>query len=398
MHTIRKVLILSAEYGEGHQQAALAMKEAFMQADSSIQVEIVDYLQMVNPLLNSVTRYCLIQSVRYAPSLYGYFYNRTGKLKSSSRIQTYLNQLGIDELEQYIHDFKPDIVISTFPAPAGVMSVLKERGLTNVPTATVITDYAIHNQWIHPFTDMYFVGSEYVRRGLIARGVSEQKIYVTGIPIRSSFAAPLKKMELIQKYKLDPNLPTVLLMGGSYGVLSDITSIGEELLKFARPIQVLIVCGRNEKLYSHFQKRSDDASNLARIFGFTHKINELMAISDLIITKAGGLTVSESLAMELPMLLYRPIPGQEQQNSKFLVQSQVALLAKTRNQVSDHLHTLLQAETADILQTMKKNMKRLKKPFAANQIVDLVIRKASINDSISQRSQSLETWTSEQIW
>lgn len=370
MYKMRKVLILSATYGEGHQQASRAIQEALLSQNPALDIRIIDYLQWVHPLLNSITRYCYIQSVKFVPSLYGIVYNRSSYMNPSSFFSRQLNQLGSDELEKYLMEFDPDIVISTFPTPAGVMSALKERGATNVPAVTVITDHAVHSQWIHPYTDMYFVGSNYVRQGLIHRGVPENKITVTGIPIRGKFTQPVDREALQSKYHINPEMPTVLVMGGAYGVLHDITHICEELSNYPRQIQVLVVCGRDEKLYTEIQGLAKKASNLLRIFGYVQEVQELMAVSDLVITKAGGLTISESLAMELPMLLYRPIPGQEHQNAKFLVQSNVAVLAKTRTHVSEHLKMLL-VERPGALSIMRENTKRIKKNNAAKDIAQL---------------------------
>jgi processive 1,2-diacylglycerol beta-glucosyltransferase len=370
MHEFRKVLILSASYGEGHQQAARAIQEALLTQNRCLDVRIIDYLQMVHPILNSITRYCYIQSVKLVPSLYGILYHGSRNMKPSSILSKQLNQLGSDELVKYLNQYEPDIVISTFPTPAGVMSALKERGVTNVPAATVITDHAIHNQWIHPYTDMYFVGSQHVRKELIQRGVPENKISVTGIPIRGIFNQPMDREALQRKYHIKPDVPTVLVMGGAYGVLHDIPNICEELFTFPRRVQVLVVCGHNEKLYMQIKEISKRASNPVQVFGYVQDIHELMAISDLVITKAGGLTISESLAMELPMLLYRPIPGQEIQNAKFLVKSRVAVLAETRKHVSKYVKMLL-SERPELLLTMRENTKKIKKPNAAEDIAQI---------------------------
>jgi processive 1,2-diacylglycerol beta-glucosyltransferase len=370
MHKFRKVLILSASYGGGHQQAARAIQEALLSQNRSLDVRIIDYLQMVHPRLSSITRYCYIQSVKFVPSLYGILYHGSRNMKSSSILSKRINQLGSDELEKYLNQYEPDIVISTFPTPAGVMSALKERGVTAVPAVTVITDHAIHNQWIHPYTDMYFVGSQHVRKELIQRGVPERKISVTGIPVRGIFNQPMDREALQRKYHMKPELPTVLVMGGAYGVLHDIPNICEDLFTFPRRVQVLVVCGHNEKLYMQIKEISERASNPVHVFGYVQDIHELMAISDLVITKAGGLTISESLAMELPMLLYRPIPGQERQNAKFLVTSRVAVLAETRKQVSHYLKMLL-IERPEILRTIRENCQKIKKPNAAEDIAQI---------------------------
>ncbi|PWI57970.1 MGDG synthase family glycosyltransferase [Sulfoacidibacillus thermotolerans] len=372
MQKLKRVLILSASYGEGHQQAALAVRDAIMESHPGHEVHIVDYIEMVHPRLNSVARYCYLKSVRFAPALYGLFYKGTSRIAPSSLIQRRLNHLGYEELAEFLHEEQPDVILSTFPTPAGVMSVLREHGLTQIPAATVITDHAIHSQWIHPYTDHYFVGSEHVKQGLILRGIDERRISVTGIPIRPAFLEASNRAGIRAKLGLEPDYPTLLIMGGAYGVLSDIVQICEELFQSDRRMQLMVVCGRNEKLRQQIEQLSKDAKNPVWVFGFTREVHELMAVSDLIVTKAGGLTVSEALAMELPMLLYRPIPGQETQNAAFLVKSRVAVLARTRKQVIDHIYRLLR-DNGSLLARMRANTNTIRKVTAARDIADKLV-------------------------
>lgn len=367
MPQLRRVLILSASYGEGHQQAALAVRDALIELQPGVDVRIVDYLEMVHPMLNSFARYAYLKSVRFAPALYGLFYNGTSRIAPSSLLQRRLNHLGLDDLEAYLREYSPDAVLSTFPTPAGVMSLLKERGLTSIPNATVITDHAIHNQWIHKCTDHYFVGSELVKKGLVQRGVPPERITTTGIPIRPAFLAPSNQAAIRAKLGLDERRPTVLIMGGAYGVLGDIVQICEELFQSENLGQMIVVCGRNEKLRVQIDLLAREARNPVWVFGFTREVHELMAVSNLIVTKAGGLTISEALAMELPMLLYRPIPGQETQNAAFLVKSRVAVLARTRKEVVTHVHRLLY-DGGSRLKRMRQNTNTIRKVTAARDI------------------------------
>jgi processive 1,2-diacylglycerol beta-glucosyltransferase len=372
MHNLKRVLILSASYGEGHHQASNAIKDAFLSISPESEIRIVDFMHMTHPVLDSVAKYCYLKSIRFVPSLYGLFYRRTSAISPKSPIQKKLNQLGIDELQEYLMDYRPDIVISTFPTPSGVMSVLKEKGLTDIPLATVITDHAVHNQWIHPYTDQYFVGSEHVKQGMVKRGIPEHKIKVTGIPIRNVFSHPIDSAEAKQQLQLRPDLPTLLIMGGAYGVVGDITQICEELFQSETKMQIIVVCGRNEKLKSQIDELAARSVKPVQVYGFVQNVHTLMAASDLMLTKAGGLTISESLAMELPMLLYRPIPGQEKQNADFLVHSNVAVLAKTRRQVFEYLDTLLTGDRK-ALRTMRNNTRKIKRIDAAQQIVKHVM-------------------------
>ena len=386
MPKLRRLLILSASYGEGHQQAALAVRDALMEENPDLDLQIVDYLEMVHPMLNSVARYCYMKSVRFAPALYGLFYKGTSRIAPSSLIQRRLNHLGYEDLAEYLSTYKPDVILSTFPTPAGVVSMLKEQGLIDIPAATVITDHAIHSQWIHHYTDHYFVGSEHVKRGLMIRGVDERRISVTGIPVRPAFLAANNRAEVRAKLGLEDDYPTLLIMGGAYGVLGDIVQICEELFQSDRRAQLIVVCGRNEKLRQTIEQLSKDAKNPVWVFGFTREVHELMAVSDLIVTKAGGLTISEALAMELPMLLYRPIPGQETQNATFLVKSRVAVLARTRRQVLGHIDRLLR-DDGTRLRRMRVNTNTIRKVTAARDIA----RKLAEIESEATVSEQLST-------
>lgn len=369
MPKLDKVLILSASYGEGHHQAAIAIREALVQVHPETEVRTIDYMEMVHPKLNTFARYFYIKSVRFAPSLYGFFYNGTSKIKPSSLIQRRLNQLGLEDLAEFLNEYKPDLIVSTFPTPAGVIAMLKKQALCHIPTATIITDHAIHSQWIHQHTDHYFVGSEYVRKGLIMRGIQSDRISVTGIPISAKYLEYKDRDAIRARYGLRADLPTLLIMAGSYGVMSDIEDICEGLFHSDKPMQIIIVSGRNEKLRAQLEEMAKSAAYPVWVLGFSKEVDQLMAVSDLMVTKAGGLTVSEALAMELPMLLYRPIPGQEVQNTTFLVRSRVAVFARHRKQVPQLVNKLF-FEEPSLLEKMRNHTKTVQKRTAAKIIAE----------------------------
>ncbi len=380
MSSLKKLLVLSASYGEGHQQAAVAIRDALTNMSPHTEVKIVDYMRSVHPMLDSVMKYCYLNSVRFAPALYGWFYKGTSQIPPSSIIQRQLNSLGIDEMEETLREFKPDVVLATFPTPAGVVSHLKQQGKVDVPLATVITDHAIHSQWIHPFTDAYFVGSEYVRKGLVARGIPSDIIHVTGIPVRPAFLQSFDRDALCKKYGLRPDIPTVLVMGGGYGVMGDVDQICEELFQYPYPVQVIVVAGKNKRMKMQLDEAVKAATRPVWVYGFVSEVYELMAVSDLMLTKAGGLTISEALAVQLPMLLYRPIPGQEVQNAKFLVRAGVAVLARNRKQVSEHLYDLL-VKNPGKRALMKEKALKVRKVNSAEDIAEILMDLANRNKS-----------------
>ncbi|CAM3767311.1 MGDG synthase family glycosyltransferase [Alicyclobacillus pomorum] len=380
MSSLKKLLILSASYGEGHQQAAVAIRDALKNMSPHTEVKIIDYMRSVHPMLDSVMKYCYLNSVRFAPALYGWFYKGTSQIPPSSIIQRQLNSLGIDEMEETLREYQPDVVLATFPTPAGVVSYLKQQGKVDVPLATVITDHAIHSQWIHPFTDAYFVGSEHVRKGMLARGIPSDAIHVTGIPVRPAFLQSFDREALCKKYGLRPEIPTVLVMGGGYGVMGDVNQICEELFQYPYPVQVIVVAGKNKRMKMQLDEAVKTATRPAWVYGFVSEVYELMAVADLMLTKAGGLTISEALAVQLPMLLYRPIPGQEVQNAKFLVRSGVAVLARNRKQVSEHLYDLL-VKNPEKRASMKAKALKVRKVNSAEDIAEILMDLANRNKS-----------------
>ncbi len=418
-----KILILSASYGEGHQQAATAIRDAIGTECPEAEAVIVDYIRAMHPTLDSIAKYCYLQSVRFAPMLYGWFYNGTSQIAPSSLVQRQLNSIGLNGLDELLRREAPDVVLCTFPTPAGVASHLKQLRRTNVPLATVITDHAVHSQWIHPHTDLYFVGSHPVKAGLMKRGVAARAIKVTGIPLRSTFFDSADdgtdRATVKRHYGLNPALPTLLIMGGGYGVLGEIESIVDDLLSGAGdkrpvggeglpgrglvrgklalpsgmqrlsemplssgmpplmpPLQILVVTGRNERLRAQLEAMLADRPTQwrqrVRVFGFIDAIAELMAVSDLMLTKAGGLTVSEGLASQLPMVLYRPIPGQEVQNARFLVRSGAAVLAESQADVVRHVRDLLLWRPA-LRADMQQQAARVRKLHASREIAREVI-------------------------
>ncbi|MCY0894945.1 MAG: glycosyltransferase [Alicyclobacillaceae bacterium] len=369
MTRLSRLLILSASYGDGHQQAARAVEAAVNASSPETDVQILDYLRVVHPTIDWMAKHFYIQSVKYAPLLYDWFYRGTSQIPPTSLIQRQLNSLGMEDLAETLATYRPDAVLATFPTPAGVLSALKQQGRTTVPLTTLVTDHAVHSQWIHAGTDLYFVPSHYVREGLIARGTPPGAIEVTGIPVRPSFQVMPNRPQLLAKYGLDEHVPTLLVMGGAYGVLGDIGILCEEIARCSERLQLLVVTGRNDRLLQQVSMIETEPHIHMQVFGFVREIHELMAVSDLMLTKAGGLTVSEAVALQLPMLLYRPIPGQEIQNSAYLVKSGVARWAKSRDEVVEQVRQLL-FNSPETLEIMRKKALSIRRLDAAAVIAD----------------------------
>ncbi|MCL6548668.1 MAG: glycosyltransferase [Alicyclobacillus sp.] len=357
-----KILLLTASFGDGHNQAAQAVREAL--EAQGCHARLVDFVDWLHPAVRSFAKFSLVQGVQKIPALYGLFYRSMSRIQPSSSLQRQLNQLGMPHMKRYLRSFDPDAVVSTFPLPNGVMSELRASGFTNIPNVTIITDYTAHRQWIHEHTDLYFVAAEPVKSELLAAGVPAERVRVTGIPVRSQFDEPAVQRLLANRDRLrlerglDPARPLILMMGGGAGLLGDVSDWESVVLESSA--QFCIICGRNERLWRRLQAI---ASDRVRVLGYTHDVHEWMAMADLLITKAGGITVTEAFAMELPMLLYRPIPGQEAENARYAVEAGAAEVAyDVRTAVG-----LLSAIASDPgrLRRMKDAASRQKVPGAA---------------------------------
>ncbi|GIP34043.1 glycosyltransferase [Paenibacillus sp. J2TS4] len=332
------ILILSGELGDGHKQAAKAILEASRLYGPGVQVKVVDFMEWTHPKLHHIGKYCYAQWVKRFPYMYGFLFQKTRTDNSLSQLFKKIKLFDLDRMLKLLEGVQPTVVVSTFPSAAAAMSVLKSHGLTQVPTVTIITDHTDHSYWIHPYTDRYLVGSDVVRDALLLHNVNEYQISITGIPVRPQFSQKMDRNKLRAKHGIHQTIPTVLVMGGGLGMIGkELTSLLWSDQLFPTPVQFIVVCGHNDKLKQQLELDAKHSPHRVKLTGYIDYVHELMALSDIVITKPGGLTTSEAVAVELPMLLYKPLPGQEQDNAAYWVRSGVAIQAKKE----EELHTQL---------------------------------------------------------
>lgn len=335
-----KLLILSGSFGDGHMQAAKAILEASALYKPGIEVKVVDFMELVHPRMHAIERYCFLQWMKHFPSSYGYLYQKTRTDSMLTFFLKHIRATSQQRLLRLLHEEQPTMVVSTFPPASAAISLLKEKGKTDLPTTTIITDHSDHSYWIQPSTDLYLVGSEGVRAALQRKGIADHKIAVTGIPVRLSYSQQDNRERLREKLGLAPDRFVVLVMGGGSGIFDK--SFIEQLQadNFPSHLQFIIVCGRNVKLLYRLHKALGDKGNVM-LTGFLDEIHEWMAAADVLITKPGGLTTSEAMALQLPMLLLEPRLGQEKDNADYLIQAGVAYPCQIDN-LKDQLQRLVQ--------------------------------------------------------
>jgi len=379
---MKNVLILSSSYGEGHQQVAKAIAEKIKAQDQSCNPIIIDFIAWSHPLLFRTIQHFYLNSVKLFPSLYGYVFQKTRYSNSSSKRLNWLISSEMDRMLQLIKEVKPTLIVSTFPYPEAILSRLKELNLINIPTITSLTDYTDHSSWINQFTDHYLVGSHSVRKNLQKKGVPLSKITVSGIPVKSEFLQQYSVEELQVKHGIDPKIPTLLLMGGGCGLFGQNLKILDKIEEIETSLQIIIVCGHNQKLFHRLKKRIVNSKHRIILKKYVTYVNELMAISDLLITKPGGVTSSEAIAMDLPMLLIDPLPGQEEDNASFLTEAGIAILATCHDDLKPTLNELITNKEKLILMQMKA--KQLKSSLVSLDILKRYLQLGTMR-SIEQR-------------
>ncbi|MEO3945547.1 glycosyltransferase [Gorillibacterium sp. CAU 1737] len=370
-----KILILSGDLGDGHIQAAGALVEAARLYGPEAQTVLVNFPSITHPKLHPVGRYFYTKWVTRFPNVYGYLFQKTRGENLMSQLFRKMKFYTLSRLERLISEVRPTVIVTTFPPAAAGISMLKENGLSVLPAVTVITDHTDHSYWLHPYTDRYIVASERVRDALLRHGIRESQITVTGIPIRPAFSEVRDQAQLREKLGLDPSRPVVLLMGGGLGMIARESASLLSSNKIKGDAQFVLICGRNHKLQESLERDLADSPRSIHITGYVDNVHEWMAASDLLITKPGGLTTSEAIASGLPMLLFKPLPGQETDNSAFLVEAGVALAARNEEELARLLDRLL--SHPEELNRMRRQAIHCRREHAAHEALLSILETAA---------------------
>jgi processive 1,2-diacylglycerol beta-glucosyltransferase len=368
-----RILIATMTAGGGHLAAAAALEEAWHAARPRDVVERVDLLKFFSPLHRKIYSDGYVKLVERAPELWGMIFKRTDDPKVARRLNR-LQRLfpGRSRLRFTRHQkaFQPGVVLCTHYAPLEVLAQLRTRSHGSFPlVVSVVTDFEAHALWMAEGVDLYCVAAEETKARLVARGAATEAVVVTGIPIAAKFAAKPDAATLRKKFGLRDDLPVVLVLSGGFG-MGPVAKILDQLDKVSPAMQIIVVCGRNEDLRR--QVAAQDRQHPARVFGFAGNMHELMTVADLILTKPGGLTSSEALALGKPLLILDPIPGQEAANSDFLLERGAA--AKV-NRLEDLPFRIGQLLGSRKLAGMAKAAKLLGRPDSAALVCREVIKR-----------------------
>jgi processive 1,2-diacylglycerol beta-glucosyltransferase len=365
-----RVLILTASYGSGHNRVAATLAAQFRR-DGALPRVVDHFYDLVHPEFDRLTRNLYYAVLRRVSVLWGGAYWLGDQLSVSSPLLIGLNRLGTRKLARLLRAEPPDHVVSVHPTPVASLSELRRRGLRIPSHTTVFTDFVAHTQWIHPHVDRYCVPAEEIARDLTARGVARERVTVTGIPVGEEFVQPSERAQARLGLGLSPRLPVLLFMDGSGGGFGRLEEATRTVLAMEEPLQALVVTGREEALEARLRQLAVGRESRIKIFGYVDNVRQLMAAADFLVTKAGGLTLGEALAAELPVICFGSLPGQEARNERFAAMAGVALVASSGAQLQRVIGAALRDPV--LLRNIRERIRSYRRPQAAAEIVEMVL-------------------------
>ena len=349
----KKLLIITGSFGNGHLQVTQSIVNEFnaMNLDNLTVIEHDLFLE-AHPLLTSICKKWYINSFKYFRNMYkSFYYSRPEELD-----KCFYKYYGLNKLINLLLKEKPDLILLTFPTP--VMSVLTEQFNINIPVATVMTDYKMHKNWITPHSERYYLATEDLKEEFAAIGVPKSNIKVTGIPISDKFETDINKNDWLSSNRLDPNKPTILMSAGAFGVSTGFGQMIKDMLIQSPQSQIVMICGKSKELKRSLSAQFEDYNNVL-ILGYTQHMNEWMASSQLMITKPGGITISEALTRQIPMIFLDPAPGQELENAHYFEAKGFGKIAHTPADAISYVAELTSQPNALSMMSQQMNNSRV---------------------------------------
>lgn len=378
---MKKILIIYATAGIGHKKAAVAVKKALDEiAPKDVEVSLIDALDYTNAFFKWTYLKIYLLMVNKLPLFWGLSYYITDNFYVNlmiSKLRRLNNWANSKRFIKYLLDTKPDVVVTTHFFSNEVISDLRKKGLLNTHLITVVTDYRLHSWWISDFVDTYVVADQDAKGDLVKWNIAPERVKVLGIPVEPMFLKKLDKKNMFEDTHLKEGIFTVLIIGGGFGVgpIEDIIKVIDSV---SEPIQVIAICGHNESLVKRLEDLRLNLKMKLKVLGFVDNVYEYMEVSNILISKSGGITVSEALAKEIPMIIISPILGQETRNSDFLVKAGAALRIRELRDLRGILEDL--SSNPDRIGRMKEAIRMIRMPTACYDIAKLTIEMCGERD------------------
>lgn len=365
-----RILFLSANVGAGHVSAAKAVEAALHQIEPGVHAAVVDSYRYAALVVSKIVADGYLRMVKSTPQLYRYVYDRAERATEVGPFRTWAHQFTAGNLRPLLLERRPDVIVCTHAFPCGAMAEYKRLYADAPPVVAVVTDFAVHGFWIHDNIERYIVATPAMRSTLLARGVPEQRIAVSGIPVLPAFI-PSDEPAATLRERLDlPNDRFItLIMGGGLGI-APLERILWALEAIALPLAAVVVAGRNRRAQRRLASVAERANYPVRALRFVDNIYDYMHAADVLVTKPGGLTTAEALVAQVPLVLCKPLPGQEERNAGVLADAGAAVQTRRVQELPGVLEALLRDERHR--GRLIRAARALARPHAAGEAASLI--------------------------
>lgn len=369
-----RILILHASLGSGHVTAANALRDAFTLRGIT-GVTVADVFDFGNALYREAVTKTYGRLSENAPLLWKRVYESSDQKSveqavSANRLRVTFQRPFVRSLVKLVKEVQPDVIIGTHFIPVEILTAERDAGAFTCPIYCVITDYMSHSNWVSPGVDGYFVAADITRDALFVFGLDPHIVHVTGIPIDPAIGLPKSKAEMRAKYNLPAECPVTALLGGALNP-EQVRRNVERILGGESDGALVVIAGRNEALEPALEGLSSGPHVSLHTYGMVQPLDDLITASDLVITKAGGLIVSEVLARGRPMVIVEPIPGQEEWNADYVSLMGAGVQLRISAMLPPTIATLLSDPAR--LAGMQQAATAAGRPRAALDIVDSVL-------------------------
>ena len=372
------ILLFYASYGSGHLSAATAIEQYIRENYPDAKTLKIDCVEYINKSINKISTSAYKSIILKTPMLWGQVYKLL-KNDTILDITQFSNRFMAKKIFTLFEDFEPDLVISCHPLGGQITSFLKSHKKTNCKLATVMTDFASHKQWLigKDYTDYFFVSNIEMKTSLISEGIYPNKIYVSGIPISPNFYKNYDKENIYKSLNIEKNKKNIIFFGGGSLGLSSSSNIQAILTSLLQATdeshQIIIISGKNQKLYNDFQKTINNTYHKSQIklIDFTTELPELLPITSFVITKPGGLTITECISTNVPIILINSIPGQEKENAQYIADNKMGIWIKATKPTSEYFQEIF--NDTKLIEEIKENQKKYSHINSTKNICDILI-------------------------
>ena len=368
-----RILLLYISEVSGHHQATLAIEESLKILNPEVETLNLNAFNYTNPITEKIINRLYLGVIKRTPGIWDYLYDNPSVVRRTQRIKELIHKHNSPKLKKLFDEFAPQAVVCSQAFPCGMVADFKKTYDSRLPLIGVLTDYAPHSYWLYDNVNYYIAPSDEVKERFIQKGVAGERILTYGIPVSPKFSLKHDKEELAKKFSLSLDKPVILAMGGGQG-LGPLNKIVSAFKKIRIDSQLVVVAGNNKKLYRKLRRKIKSQKKKISLYGFIDNIDELMEISTLIITKAGGLTTAEALSRGLPIVIIKPLPGQEEINTTYFLNKGAAVKI-TDDKLIPRLIQGLLANPA-ILKGMQEAAFKLSRPGAGMTVAKLILDEA----------------------